>query len=153
MKDLGLYESDKECLLKGNWLTDNIIRATQELIKKAYPGVGGLQSPILGENLTFEIQRGEFVQVLHVRGSYWLVVSNIGCPPGHINVYDSLPNFDLYHHTKQQIAAILHSSKKEIDVSFHDVQLQCGGNDCGVLALAFATSVCDGSNPSELHFL
>lgn len=152
-KALGLYWSDKECLLKGKWLNDGIIRAVQSLMKKAYPSVRGLQSPILGLNLNFEIQRGEFVQVLHVYGSHWLTISNIGCKPGEIFVYDSLPNCELYSCSKRQIASILHSDKKKIDVIFMDVQIQCGASDCGAFALAFAMSLCAGDNPAELYYV
>lgn len=153
IQDLCLFLSDKKCIAKGRWLNDNIIRATQELIKKAYPGVGGLQSPILGENFSFAVQKGEFVQILHVYGSHWLTVSNIGCPPGQINVYDSIPNCELYSRSKCQISTILHSKKTKIDVAFMDVQMQSGASDCGLFALAFAMSLCAGDNPSQVQYV
>ena len=43
--------------------------------------------------------------------------------------------------TKVQIAAILCSPEREINVGFPLVQIQHGGNDCGLFALAFATSL------------
>jgi len=91
-KNLRLYTSDKEIITGGKWLNDNNIDAGQVLLKKAYPHVDGLQSTILGETLAFDIPKGEFVQILNVSGCHWITVSNIGCQPGHINIYDSSPN-------------------------------------------------------------
>ena len=62
MKDLLLYPSDKDYITSGKWLTDNIITAGQKLLKMAHPNMEGLQPPILGDTLAFEIQRGRFVQ-------------------------------------------------------------------------------------------
>ena len=47
MKDLQLYEADKESLDQGKWLTDNIINAAQVLLKKIHPHIGGLESVAL----------------------------------------------------------------------------------------------------------
>ena len=55
---------------------------------------------------TFDIQRGNFIQILNVYGPHWITVVN-GCSSGTVNVYDSLPNCALYSHTKKQLASIL----------------------------------------------
>ena len=87
-------------------------------------------------------------------GSHWLTVSNIGCPVGSINVYDSLRNCALSADTKQQIAAILFlTDHKKITVNLVDVQIQDNGSDCGIYSLAFATSLCCGDDPSKIHFV
>jgi len=36
------------------------------LLKNAYPHIGGLQSMTLAETLAFEMEKGEFVQILNV---------------------------------------------------------------------------------------
>ena len=33
-----------------------------------------------------------------------------------------------------------------------DVQRQQGGSDCGLFALAFATSLCANTSPSEIYY-
>ena len=119
---------------------------------------------------TFDIQRGNFIQILNVYGSHWITVAN-GCSSGSVNVYDSLPNCALYSHTKKQLASILCSKDKKISVNFIDVQTQSSGNDCGLFSIAFAASLCAGEpeflasislifylacvgeNPSELHYI
>ena len=63
--DIKLYHSDKELIETGGWwLTDDIIAAASLILKTMYPEMGGLQSPILGESLSFDVCKGEFVQVL-----------------------------------------------------------------------------------------
>ena len=65
VKSLLLYETDRECLRKGRWITDSIISASLKLFKRDHPDIGGLQPTVLGETLSFTIQRGRFVQVCH----------------------------------------------------------------------------------------
>ncbi len=36
--------------------------------------MGGLQSPILGETLSFDVCKGKFVQVLNVERNHWITV-------------------------------------------------------------------------------
>lgn len=102
LEDLGLYEADEKCLSDGRWLTDNVIDAAQALSKKAHSYVGGLESVALDKTLAFSVQRGEFVQVFNTTGSHWIMVSNIGCKPGTVNIYDSLPNVNSPSHTREQ---------------------------------------------------
>ena len=64
--DLGLDSSDEKILLSStSWLTDTIINAAQTLLKNKYPAVRGLQDVSHGLNMSFSIERGEFVQILH----------------------------------------------------------------------------------------
>ena len=94
------------------------IDAAQGLLKNAYPDIGGLESVSLGQTLAFTIQRGEFVQVLNVSNNHWVTISNIGCKPGTVNVFDSLPNNSVSSRTKEQIAAIVFSEKKDIQLQY-----------------------------------
>ena len=98
------------------------------------------------------MQGGEFVQVLNVRRSHWIAISNIGCQGGVVNVYDSMPNCDLPRRTKQQIAAILFWKKQNFRLQFQAVQEQRGGSDCGLFAVAFATSLCVGHDPTLISY-
>ena len=45
---------------------------------------------------------------------------------------------------KLQIASLLASHKSEIPLKYVDVQMQSGTNDCGLLAIAYATALCLG---------
>ena len=153
MEDLKLYEEDRKCIQEGQWLNDNVIRATQQLLKQAHPHIGSLQPTVLGEMLAFQVQNGEFVQVLHTNGCHWITISTIGLKAGHVNIYDSQLSYDVPMRTKEQIAAILHSQDLEICLHFEDVQVQRGSSDCGLFALAFATSLCHGEDPGQLNYV
>ena len=129
------------------WIDDTIINASQLLLKKQFPSIGSLQSPVLAANCSMQPQVTEFVQVLNTRGNHWIVISTIGCSPGSVNVFDSL-HWKLSPHDKKVVACLLNSKEKEIKINYVDVQWQSGGNDCGLFAIAFATSLCAGQNPA-----
>ena len=65
---------------------------------------------------------------------------------------DSLLSGSIHSHTKKQIATILFSPKEKI-INFLAVQIQHGGSDCGLFALAFATSLCFCENPSQITYI
>ena len=144
---------DKECLNQGCWINDNIIKVGQQLLKQAYPHVNGLQPAALGNTLGFEVQTGEFVQVLHTSGCHWLTIYTIGCKAGHVNVYDSLSIVDVSLCTKEEIATILFSKASHIFLHFQAVQIQRGTSDCGLFSLAFATSLCHGEDPVQINYV
>ena len=75
-------------------------------------------------------------------------MSNVVCQPGHINVYDSL------HMTlsKGLIADLLQHPGRTITITHCNVQWQSGGGDCGVFAIAFATSICARHDPTMKVF-
>jgi len=107
----------------------------------------------LGETLTFEVQKGKFVQVLNVYGSHWITISNILCSSGVVAVYDSKPDCTLSNQTKRQIASILMTDEEVIYIQIVQVQAQMGTSDCGLFSLAFATSLCAGINPAEKCYI
>lgn len=67
IKELQLYESDREMLLDDVAISDAIINAAQKLLKSQYPDFAGFQSTLLGGSLEFRpISRGwKSVQILN----------------------------------------------------------------------------------------
>ena len=154
IKELNLYETDRKSLDSGEWLNDAVIKASQDLLKERYTDVDGLQSPALGPILQFHVQRTKFVQILHIMGNHWVTVSNIRCcEPATIQVFDSMRNQDLPSQAISQIAAIMWVEKPNIVLEFVPVQKQDGDSDCGLFAIAFATSLCAGNNPAEYAYI
>ena len=153
IQELTLFPSDRKSLINGRWLNDAVITAGQKLLKDAYPHIGGLQPTILGMTLAFEVQRGEFLQVLHINDNHWITASNIGCPVATIDLFDSMQCTKLSFRPKAQIAALLFTDQPEITVCFQPVQLQQGTNDCGFFLLAFATSLCGGQTPTQITYI
>ena len=140
---------DKEVVGSGEWLSDKHIHAAQQLLKQQNPCVGGLQDPMLQNTHTFEVQEGEFVQILNLGRSHWITVSTIGCRPGQVKVYDSL-HMNLTSSVKKTLAELLQAKSKKITIEYMDTQIQKGSCDCGLFAIATATALCHAQNP--VHF-
>ena len=115
---LGLDLDDKLCLNRGKWLTDKLINACQKMLQLSHPEMGGLQDTVLAETLSFNIQQGEFVQVLNILGNHWLTVLTVGCQPGLVNIYDSIRSISVPTRTKEQISTIMFAQQKAITLIF-----------------------------------
>ena len=116
LADYDLTESDKEILLSPTaWLTDTIVDAAQTLLRQQFPALPGLQSVSQGMTMSYDIQRGEFVQVINTSHGHWLTISTIGLKHPQVQVFDSLYS---------SIASLLCTEDNKIDVSIMDVQLQ-----------------------------
>lgn len=146
-----LSGEDRATLLSPvGWLGDSIISAAQTLLKQQ-SSIPGFQQTCIGMTLTFEIQRGEFIQILHDGIGHWLTISSVGCHGAEIEVYDSrYPSIGAC--IRKQIAALLSSHEEKIIVKMMDVQMQAGGCDCGLFAIAFATALTCGIQPGECTF-
>ena len=147
-----LDQSQKTIILSSTaWLTDDIIDAVQKLLKKKMGAKSGFQSVTLGHTLHFDVQSDQFVQILHNGHGHWLTISTIGVRHPEVSVYDSMyPTVST--HAKRQIASLLVTSQKEIKLRHMDVQMQSGGYDCGLFAIAFATALADGEQPGRCLF-
>ena len=142
---------NREVLSPSGWLSDSVIAAAQLLILQEFPHLSGLQDPILQQKLSFQVHRGEFVQIINVRNNHWCTVSNIGCNEGVVKVYDSLyPSVS--KSTLKLIASLVFSPASQLVVRMMDVGKQCNGSDCGVLAIAFAYDICCGMDPCKVKF-
>ena len=115
----GLSIVDEQILLSGEWLNDNLVNAAQVLIAESFPHSNGLQNTTLGQTMAFNIQRSEFVQVLHTGYGHWITLSTYGCDLGVVNIFDSLTPA-ITSSLKEQIAALLclPSGIKEINVRY-----------------------------------
>ena len=88
----------------------------------------------------------EFVQIINT-GSHWVCLSTIATSPGTVKVYDSL-------YQNVSAVAIDHSCRmllytgSTVTFSNERVQKQTNSNDCGLFALAFATDLCHGLDPT-----
>ena len=145
-----LYEPDIVCL-RSSCLNDSIINIGQALIKDKFPTIGGFQSVIHSKTLTFKPEK-EFVQVLNCNNAHWVCATNIGCKQNVVKVYDSWRTGDVTMDTKEAIANLLQSGKQRIYLLLPEVQQQRDGSSCGVFALAFAHTLAEGKDPSNLDF-
>ena len=87
------YSDLKE--ISDNWmLNDNIMNAVQKMLKKQISQVNGLQDPVLGQTLNFNVNRNlPFVQVLYDGRIHWIAVSTFNFNEGEINLMNSQEEF------------------------------------------------------------
>ena len=102
----------------GSTVSVTDITAAQHLLKQKHPGVSGLQPTTLQLTRTFDVHRNrEFVQCLNVSSNHWINVSTIVCPPGVINVYDSMHlGTSTSLNLNKVIADMMHSDKKAVSI-------------------------------------
>ena len=61
-------------------LNNNIMSEVQKMLKKPFTEVNGLQIPVLGQGLNFQVYRSiPFVQLLHNDRMHWVAISTYGC--------------------------------------------------------------------------
>ena len=77
-------------LQNGEMLNDTHIDVANQMLRKQFPEVRGLQSPLLGQSLSFAVTEPPFVQLLHVDTLHWVTV--IGVSSSLVKVYDSVFN-------------------------------------------------------------
>ena len=147
--ELELNQSDREIILSPTaWITDTIVNAAQELLKQQCPFVSGFQKVTCGFTMNFDIETGEFIQILHTGQGHWMTVTTIGTKHPEVLVFDSLyacaPTL-----AKAQIASLLATQHPVITLKFVDVQMQSGTYDCGLFAIAHATALALGEQPGN----
>ena len=69
-----------------------------------------------------------------------MCISSVGCPPGTVKLFDSL----------YQVKYLLADSFQKLE--YAPCQQQTNGRDCGIFAIAFATSLLLGSTPQDMTF-
>lgn len=150
--ELGLTKFEKNILQSStDWLNDRIINAAQKLLRKVNPCMPGLQDVVCGRTMSFDVEPGEFLQILHDKHGHWLTISTVGLAHPEVMIFDSLyPSISTS--VKMQIACLLYTKKPQIKLLFKDVQIQSGGSDCGLFSIAFATAITFGKQPEELVF-
>ena len=132
-------------------LTDVHINAAQNVLVKQFPKVPGLEDTVLGSKLQFNMHSGDFVQILHDGGLHWICVSNLFCEDNSVEVFDSM-YASLPVHVKMQVACIMMVQQAALTVKVVNFQRQSGGSDCGLFAIAAATELCHGNDPSKKVF-
>ena len=130
---------DKDIIISGDLLTDRHINFAQALIKKEHKELIGLESTLLLARSMIP----PLLQLVHARGSHWIVLSTIGCTNGLVKVFDSLYN----EVDKQTMDLIHHLYGSEIKVVLEESPKQVGLKDCGLFAIATATQLANGCIP------
>ena len=114
--------------------------------------MNGFQSPLNGIDYKFRAVTGQFVQILNVnKGSHWLTVSNVLCEPNCVNVYDSAYS-TIHEDTQSQICSFVRPNSDTLTINMPNFQRQPNGRDCGIFAIAVATELANGRDPSFCYW-
>ena len=135
---------------RDGWMNDVIVHQAQALLKKKNPLIEGFQWPTLGPVRNYDIVSSEFIQIIHTGNSHWVWVSSVGCQENEVKVYDSLYNNLLSSEIEQRVDCMLGGVPCNITVA--SVQQQQNGFDCGIFAIAFATCLTLGQDPTLVEF-
>ncbi|XP_064388500.1 uncharacterized protein LOC135336575 [Halichondria panicea] len=138
-----------EIISEGGQLTDLHMEYAQKLLKKQFPHINGLQPTVCLTRTTCndgpkKTLSSNQLQIVHTRGNHWIVVSAIDCEEGVVNVYDSLYE-TIVGATREIILNIFQASL----INMVESQKQEGVVDCGLFAIANATSLAYGTNPGS----
>jgi hypothetical protein len=128
------------------WLNDRLIAAGMLLLKKYFTEIGGFCDPVMVDALRCHFANQTFVQVLYTGSNHWITASNINCNPGTVRVYDGMQNVPSVC-VKKQLAAICQVKESWLAIQLMNVDRQKVQGDCGLLAMAHATSLCMGQDP------
>ena len=146
LNNIDLSFADKDMLTAGDELTDLHINFAQAILTKQFPKLAGLYSTLLIPR--YRITSSPALQILHCRGNHWCVVTSIGCSAGQVKVYDSLYT-SIDQVTLDLITSLFGSSTQ---VKLEQGPKQLGVKDCGVFAIATATLLAYGGNPTTATF-
>jgi hypothetical protein len=141
----------KILLNPNGWLTDEHMSAASKLLRST-PGVVGFNDSVLQLNNSWVVPKsGEtYIQFLHVgQPQHWITITNKGhlqADNSVVDIYDSLqlrPNSQVI----KDICKFVNCSAEKLTINVVNVQTQHNGNDCGVFAIAFATTLAYGGWP------
>ncbi|XP_019627159.1 PREDICTED: uncharacterized protein LOC109472030 [Branchiostoma belcheri] len=153
ISDLKLTAEDKAVLLSDEVLTDKHIHAAQMLLRRQYPGLGGLQDTTVGaSSYGYTRVSGEGLQIHHTGQFHWVLSSSIG---GHVSVYNSIPgriNALLESQLRQCYAPVSNMATDVLTVKVPCVQLQESGSTCGLFAIAWAVDIAMGTDVTQVRY-
>lgn len=133
-----LTMKEQQNILNGGCLTDRIINAACAILRKQFPGYGGLESTLLHQCTRGLANTTNAMQIIHLPvKSHWAVISTIGCERNSLRYYDSI--FNSVSVEADNIIASLLKPSGSLDVQVMNVILQKGTTDCGVYSVAYCT--------------
>ncbi|XP_065898061.1 uncharacterized protein [Dysidea avara] len=152
IEKFNLLTSDKEVLQSPtHWLNSSIIDVSQRLLAEQFQYLDGFQSVGCSYTMSFAVH-DKFIQILHDSvKNHWLTISTIETKEPNVFVYDSLYR-QLSENVQHQIACIMKTQFRQINVHFADIQRKSGTSDCGLFSIAFATSLCFGKQPELIFY-
>jgi hypothetical protein len=149
-----LFIEEVDALTTTNKLCTGFINLSMLILQNLFPLIGGLNCSTLGQHINFPKATGEkWMQIVHDGYDHWVLVAMGFFEPDVVLVYDSLagPKWSSQH-IIGCMTSLLRTPEKEMKYKVKACQRQGNGYDCGVFAIAFATSLAYGEDPSKLSY-
>jgi hypothetical protein len=139
---------ETESILDGVKLTDLHVHFAQQLLKRQFPHLNGLQPTVLQAKKSPGAKKPlpNQLQVIHSRGDHWILASNIGSRNGDVSVYDSV-----YRSIDKETRAVITNLFQSSTLKLVESQKQEGGADWGIFAIATATALAHGIKPPSFN--
>ena len=150
IKDIALTSADKQLLTNGDKLSDKHINAAQRILKITFPKINGLRQTLLQDKPHKESTENA-LQIFHIEGNHWVCATTIGASGKKVLVYDSA-----YTRWSDQAVSFVRKQFRCAASSVtiqKKVQKQRGGNECGLYAIANATSLAYGKDPINMTYI
>jgi len=90
---------------------------------------------------------------MNVDNSHWICITADGYNRNSVNIFDCRRTETVSTQTKEVIANLLQCESCTIYITYPPVQQQSNGASCGLFALAFAYSICDGDQRSLMNLM
>ena len=145
-----LYKDSRDSILKHTyWLHDSQIYTGQILLKRHFPLVNGLHNPAITGPMVIPA-KSEFIQIVNI-GAHWVCISTLRCQASIVRVFESWyskPSSVAINHA----CHMQHHPQNTVTFLNEKVQKQVGSSDCALFALAFATDLCYGLDPTSQRY-
>ena len=140
---------DRDSIIAGEKLNDMFINVAQRLLKAQFPKIKGLCSTLLQGRKRRTVFEENMVQIVHSRGNHWITATSANVKTDNqVNVFDSLYD-DIDEGTSNIISNVFGPSAVPCSIKIHK---QSGVDDCGLFAIANATTICFSQDPAEMNF-
>jgi hypothetical protein len=144
-------------------LKSSHINAAMYILQRQFPELGGFYKVQHGTDLTFPRESGgKWIQIIHSGQFHWVIAAYGFFNRPFVVIYDSA-SLNINHRQWDQISrddlvcshvldTVSCLMRAEFNIARMPCQIQTGGSACGFFAVAFATSLAFGDDPSSVVF-
>ena len=156
-KNLKFTNEERNIVLQKHMLSDESINLAQNLLKEQFPKISGFQDTVIGKTQSSNIVKtnDKFIQLFHVGSLNWVYVASVSENKSHnggCQLYGSFSDGKVSPGVAKQIAAFSFYDLPEILVEIKGIQQQTNSVDCGLFAIAFASSLAFGEDPANVTY-
>ena len=143
-----MNNDDKRILETGAMLIDKHINFAQRLLKEMFSEINGLRLIVLQDKEHKE-PTSNSIQIMHVNGNHWVCAATTA-KGKQVNVYDSsFISWDQASYKAVQLQFCCSMCNIKL---VNGVQKQTGASDCGLFAIAYATTLAFKGDPSQTRY-